>query len=203
MAAGPGGRCRRAIRRLTLGSGALKRRSDRVQMVARFGLVLSVVLAPVAAATALATTTTRLEAVAAEQEAVRHPVDAVLLVEARGLRDPAAGHASAALVPVRAAWRIPDGPPQEATVFVAPGTPAGTTVHVWLGPDGGPVAPPLSVGDIAGTAMATGVIVLLAVPLGAWALYAGLVLALDTLRAHRWAEEWAVVAPHHGDPHRS
>ena len=198
MATGTGGRCRRAMRRFTLGSGALKRRTDRVQVVARSVLVLLVALAPVLAVTAVATTTTRLHAVATEQEAERRRVEVVLLVDAERLTAPAAEYGPSVVVPARAGWRTPGGIPREATVFVAPGTPAGTTVHVWLGRGDGPVAPPLARGEIAGRAMVIGVLLLLAVQLGAWALYAALVVALDAHRGHRWAQEWAVVGPRWG-----
>jgi hypothetical protein len=193
MAAGTGGPCRRAIRRFMLGSGPLKRCTDRVQVTARIVLVLAVVLAPVPAATAVATTATRLHALAAEQEAERHRVEAVLLVDAERLTASNAAYGDSVVVPVRAGWRTPEGLRRESTIFVAPGIRAGTTVRVWLGSDGGPVAPPLPRGDIAGRAVASGALVLLAVPLAAWALYAGLVVALDTHRAHRWAKEWAAV----------
>lgn len=194
----PSGRVRRAIRRFTLGSGALKRRSDRVQMVARIVLVLTVALAPAPAAAAVGTTTARLEAQADRQAAERHRVDAVLLVDAGPASDPGAGTGAAVVVPVRAAWRSPGGASREGTVFTAPGTPAGATVPVWLGPSGTAVAPPLSHGDVAGMATVTGVLVLMGLPLVVWALYAALAVALDAHRARGWAQEWAVVEPRWG-----
>jgi hypothetical protein len=186
------------MRRFTLGSGSLKRCTDRVQMVARLVLVLAVTLAPVPAAVAVGTTTIRLEARAAQQAAERQLVAAVLLADAERLTDSAADHGDAvAIVPVRARWTSEDLP-REGIVFAAPGTPAGSTVHVWRGPDGGHVAPPLDRRDIVRMATVRGALVLLGVPLGIWALYAALVVALDAHRVRRWGQEWAAVEPRWG-----
>jgi hypothetical protein len=193
-----GGRFRRAMRSFTLGSGSLKRRTDRVQMVARVVLVLAVALAPVLAAVAVGTTTTRLEARAAQQAAERQLVAAVLLTDAERLTDSAADHGAAVVVvPVRARWTS-GGLPREGTVFAAPGTRAGSTVQAWRGSDGGHVAPPLDRRDIVRMATISGALVLLGVPLGVGALYAALVVALDAHRARRWGQEWAAVEPRWG-----
>ena len=192
-----GGRLGRAMRRFTLGSGSLKRRTDRVQMAARFVVVLAVALAPVPAAVAVGTTTTRLEARAAQQAAERQLVAAVLLTDAERLTDSAADNGAAVVVPVRVRWTSGD-PPREGNVFVAPGTRAGSTVHVWRGPHGGHVAPPLNRRDITRMATISGALVLLGGPLGVWALYATLVVALDAHRARRWGQEWAAVEPRWG-----
>jgi hypothetical protein len=202
MAPGGGRRTRRLVRRATLGSGPLKRRTDRVQLAARLVLLVAVVLAPIPAAVVVGTSTARLEAVATAQAAERRLVDAVLLDDARRSDDRIGVQPGSVVVPVvvpvRAGWQQPGELPHEATVYVPPGTRAGTPVQVWLGPDGEAVAPPLARGDIPGRAMSSGVLVLLIVPLGAWGLYAALVVALDAHRMHRWGEEWAAVEPRWG-----
>ncbi|WP_156036370.1 hypothetical protein [Blastococcus sp. URHD0036] len=203
----PCGPVRRVIRRFTLGSGELKRPTDRVQMVARFVVVLAVVLAPLPAAVAVGTTTARLQAQATQQAAERHRADAVLLdaadtatgsTTADTVSGTTSGAGAAVVVAVRATWRTAAGAAREGTVLAAPGTPAGAVVQIWLGPAGTPVAPPLTRGEVAGMATIAGVLVLMGLPLAAWALYAALVVALDAHRARGWAQEWAAVEPRWG-----
>ncbi|MFP5370397.1 MAG: hypothetical protein ACLGI3_06575, partial [Actinomycetes bacterium] len=49
--AGTGGAARRVIRRLALGSGPLKRTSDRIEVLSRLLLVVGLVMAPPVAVT--------------------------------------------------------------------------------------------------------------------------------------------------------
>ena len=72
-------RFRRAVRGFTLGSGPLKRGSDRVQMVARLVVLLAVVAAPGFAVAAATATTAELESVAAAEAAERQPARALVL----------------------------------------------------------------------------------------------------------------------------
>ncbi len=164
-------------------------------MVARFVLLLVVAASPVAGVAVVGASTTRLEAVAARQQADRQPVDAVLLEDAERPADSTAAPGVPVLVPVRARWSAATDVPPEGTVLAAAGTRTGATLHVWLGPDGEEVAPPMDPRDVAGLALLRCIPVLIAVPLVAWALYAGLAAALDAHRARRWEREWAAVEP--------
>src|SRR5690349_24945200 len=70
---------RRWLRRFALGSGPLKRRSDRIQLLGRVAVLLSIVLAPGVAVAVATAATARYDAVGVAQRAVRSETSAVLL----------------------------------------------------------------------------------------------------------------------------
>lgn len=197
MASLEDGGYRRLRRAFTLGSGPLKRRSDRIQVFGRVVVVLSFFLAPLLAVAVVNSTTTRLEAVAATEAAELTLTEAVLLEDAP--RPPRAtgdfGDSSLPTVKARAMWSVPGGITREGLVRVEPRAPAGTAVPVWVDRDGDLSAAPLDRADIAGTGAAMGAAVLVAVPMAAWGLYALLCLVLDRARSRRWERDWAAVAP--------
>lgn len=187
---------RRSLRRFTLGSGPLKRRSDRIQMVARFVVVLSFFLAPPLAVVAATATTTHLQAVADVEATDRTHTRAVLLEDAP---DPRAnsGDFAAVVVPVqaRAVWSVPGGTSREGIVLVAPRTPVGTAVPVWVDRQGNLTRAPLDRADIASSATVMSALPLIGVPSATWTVYAVLCFALNAQRERRWAEDWIVVEP--------
>src|SRR5688500_19217144 len=73
---------RRSLRRFTLGSGPLKRRSDRVQVIGRFVVVLSFLVAPPLAVVAATAPNTHLQAVADAEAAERSRTRPDLLQDA-------------------------------------------------------------------------------------------------------------------------
>ena len=186
---------RRSLRRLLLGSGPLKRRSDRIQMVARLLVVLAFLAAPSVAVVVTDATKSHLEAVATAQAAERHQVRAVLLEDAVGPPPAAYYEGAPAQVTARASWVPPEGGSRTGVVLVRTGAHAGTAVPVWVD-DGGSLAdPPLDRTEIPGTALSMAALALIGVPLAAWLLYALLCAALDTHRQRRWAQGWAAVEP--------
>jgi hypothetical protein len=196
MTARQDGVVRRTLRRFTLGSGPLKRGSDRLQLAARLVVVLSVLLAPLVAVAAAGAATTHLQAVADTQAAERTHVQAVLL---QNVPDPTRGagytDVSSASVPVRAEWPLPGGGVREGLVLAAPGAPAGSTVPVWVDRAGALVAPPLDRAGIPGSAVAVGALPLIGLPVLTWLLYALCCTALNAYRDRRWARDWATVEP--------
>jgi hypothetical protein len=186
---------RRSLRRFLLGSGPLKRRSDRVQMAGRLALVLAVVAAPVLGVVVATLTTTSLEATATRQAADRHHGLAVLLEDAPAATPSADGYAQAGgwTVATRATWPLPDGTTREGTVPATPGASAGTTVPLWLDGEGNRTVAPLDPTAIPATALAMAVLPLLGVPVTAWTLYALLCFGLDSRRQRRWEQEWVTV----------
>ncbi|RFU19681.1 Rv1733c family protein [Geodermatophilus marinus] len=189
---------RRSLRRCTLGSGPLRRRSDRVQVVGRLVVVLSFLVAPVAAVAASTATAAHLHAVAAAEAAERFRARAVVLEEAPGPahpRDGAYGTPPGTVVPVRVAWTAPDGRPREGFVPVQRGTPVGTAVRLWVDRDGDLAPAPLDRSSIPDRAAAAGALPLLALPLATWALHALLTSVLDARRERAWEAEWAAVEP--------
>jgi hypothetical protein len=198
----PDGPVRRTLRRFTLGSGPLKRRSDRLQVLGRFVVVLTFLVSPPVAVATTNAATTHLERVADAEAAERSRSHAVLLEDARApdvdLSDDGDYVVSSDRpVLARAAWTVPGpaGTTREGTVVVPPRTPAGTSVEVWVDRDGNLTRPPRSRAGIPGTAAAIGVLPLIGVPLAGWALYAVLCLVLDAHRERRWGQDWAQVEP--------
>ncbi|MBB3084498.1 Rv1733c family protein [Geodermatophilus sabuli] len=190
---------RRSLRRFTLGSGPLKRGSDRLQVAGRLVVVLALLVAPPLAVAATAATTSRLEALAAAGAAERSRVDAVLLEDAPEAGASGYGEQEPVTVPARAVWPVPGGTEREGIVLVSPHTAAGTAVPVWVDRDDGHVtSPPMDRSRIDGSAMGVGAVFLLGVPLATWTLYVVLCAALDAHRQRRWAQGWAAVEPEWG-----
>ena len=190
------GRFRRAVHAFTLGSGPLKRRSDRVQLLGRIAVVLAVVTAPGLAVAAASATTAHLESVAATEAADRHASRALLLQDARPRTDQEqADYPPVSTVPTTGEWITPDGAVHVGPVRVPPGTRAGTSVPVWVGSDGELTGAPLRRQGIEGSAMAMGALVVAGVPLAVWTLYFFLCFALDARREHDWEKGWAAVEP--------
>jgi hypothetical protein len=190
-------RLRAAVRRFTLGSGPLKRRSDRVQVLARFVVVLAFLAAPSLAVLAGTKTTTHLEELAATQAVDRNRTTATTLEEATTRsRVGDADSAVAVLVATPARWTTSSGADRTGSVLVPPGAPAGTTVEIWVDVNGERTHPPLDPRGIQGTATAMALLPLLGVPIAAWACYVILCAALDARRDRNWTEGWAAVEPH-------
>src|SRR3954470_6978171 len=170
MAGSTRGGLRRALRRFTLGSGPLKRRSDRVQVLGRVVVVLALVAAAPLAVTATEITRGSMEAAAAVQVAQRHPARAVVLEDTA----PAAqksGDPEASFVTVEATWRGSLGRLRHGPLLVPSGTVAGTTVPVWVDRHGELTTAPMDQDSIDVTGFAAGVVAIVAVPLVAWVAY--------------------------------
>jgi len=180
------------VRRFLLGSGPLKRTSDRLQALSRLVLLLAV-LAVVPLAGLVGTAVSgHLHEVARQQQAQRASVPATLLFDAG--RTPS-GSSSAGEVPTTATWAGADGVPRTGPVPAPTGSRAGSVVRVWVDDAGALTTAPLGDGDIAADAVAAVVLG----PVGALALVAlghvALVTVLDRRRSRRWAEGWAAVEP--------
>ena len=189
------GRFRRAVRGFTLGSGPLKRRSDRLQMIARVVVVLAVAASPALAVAAATSTTANLESVATSEAADRHQGRALVLADAPEDTDGRAEYPPVLTVTTTGQWTTPDGTVREGQVKVPPGTRAGTSVPVWVGSDGDLTIAPLPRQNIEGSAMAMGALVLGGVPIAVWTFYFFLCFALDARRERDWEKGWATVEP--------
>jgi hypothetical protein len=195
MTAPKDGQVHRAIRRFRLGSGPLKRRSDRLQAMGRVVVVLSFFVAPPIAVAVGNSATAHLQSVATAEAADRTLVRAVLQEDAPAPRTTGEGSDSLIRVTAQAEWSLPGGLPQEGPVRTRPGTPAGSVVPVWVDSDGNVTRAPLDRADIPTSAAAVAALPLIGVPAATWTLYAFLCIALDNHRARRWAEDWAEVEP--------
>jgi hypothetical protein len=186
---------RRSLRWFTLGSGPLKRGSDRLQVAGRLVVVLALLTAAPLAVAATIITTARLEALAEAEAAERSRVDAVLLENAPEAVGSGYGDQAPVRVPARAVWPVPGGAERQGIVLVPPHTAAGTAVPVWVHRDGHVTRGPLDRSRIDSSAMRVGAVILLGVLLATWILYALLCATLDAHRQRRWAQGWAAVEP--------
>jgi hypothetical protein len=181
------------LRRFTLGSGPLKRGSDRLEFVARVLLVCSLLTTvPISLAVGTAAHT-HAAAQAIAQAADRHRVTARLLDDAPA--PVGEGLSSSDRDQVTAVWTDPAGIGHRVTVPVPPATRAGTTVSLWTDRNGNRTTRPLSHGDVVGQAGGQGIVTFAVLSLIAWGAYRSFRKLLDRNRFRRWAAEWAVVEP--------
>jgi hypothetical protein len=181
------------LRRFMLGSGALKRTSDRLEVLARVLVVCSVLTAvPIALTVATEThVRARLEAVA--EAAARHQVTATLLEDAPVTEGDA--QSGAAEPPAAAVWTGPDGVERKGFVVAPAGTRAGFSVPIWLDAQGDRTKRPLSGGDIAARSVGYALLTLLVISGVALVAHLSFRKVLDRSRCCRWAREWATVEP--------
>jgi hypothetical protein len=181
----------RLARALGLDGNPLRRASDRAEAWIRAGLLVVFLIAgPVTAQSAGGWVYQAAMPAAAPPV---HAVQAVLLQPAPALH---AGPAPApgAQVWVRARWHSPGARASTGEVLAPDGSPAGTTVTVWLDASGRVAAPPQpgQPGHEAALATITGLV------LEALALLAALRLLrlfLNWRRLAAWETAWAAIAP--------
>jgi hypothetical protein len=183
----------RSIRRFTLGSGPLKRSSDRLEFLSRL-LLTAVLLAAVAVALAVATATYSLgRSEVAQETAERQRVSAQLQEDAAV---PAGGSGNGMDVGrAPAVWTAPSGAERSGPVPARPDAEAGSTVLIWVDRDGARTTRPLATGDVVGRALGAGVLTYLAISASAFGAHLVVRRLLDRSRSRRWAAEWAAVEP--------
>ena len=182
-----------AIRRFTLGSGPLKRTSDRLELLARVVLT-GVLLSAVAIALAVATASYsqgRSEVTA--QAAERQQVSAELLEDASMPKDgsqsvPDLGRATAS-------WTGPSGVRHTEPISVPVRAKAGSTQVIWVDRTGDRTTRPVTSGDVVGRTVGIALVTYLGIALVAIGIYRLFRSQLDRSRSRRWAAEWAVVEP--------
>jgi hypothetical protein len=190
-----GARTTRALlRRFAVGSGPLKRRSDRLQFGARLLLVAMLVALAVPVGLAVGTAVyTQGRADAALEAAARHRTTAQLSEDASVPTQTSDG----AWQPARArvTWLAPSGATREAVVDVPTGARADSPVRVWVDDAGRLTRPPRGTGDAAREGVSLGIFAFLAFTVVTVLSYEAFRLVLDRSRSHDWGEEWAAVEP--------
>jgi hypothetical protein len=182
----------RQARRLGIGKNPLRRRSDRIEAVVLWcGLVVAMLLIPVAAAVGTGVGNASAES-AARQRAVLHQVTATALEDAATVVSSAPGDAlSQAMV----SYVDANGFPREGMTSVVIGTKAGDKVTIWLDHSANIVRTPRSGADSSAFGTSVGFLTLA----GSWLLLWGLVrlarVPLDRRRARDWDTDWRAVAP--------
>ena len=194
--AGTRGPARGAVRRLTLGSGPLKRMSDRIEMLSRLVLAVVLTLAAPVALTVANATATDLRATAQLQATTREQVLAVLLQDATPRPDASTGTTAAGTITLTdGTWTARDGTSREGKVLARYGLRAGDTVRIWIDQDGALTRAPLRDSDVtAATAVAGGGVFVLVI-VAAGATHGLVCWALNRHRDRRWSADWATVEP--------
>jgi hypothetical protein len=182
-----------ALRRFRLGSGPLKRTSDRVELLARVLLVCTLVTAVPVALVVASVTHAHALTVATAQSLERHQVAAELVadgtLEGRGADD------VRSVFRAPAVWPGPSGAEQTGVVVVPAGAEAGSTVPVWVDRDGDLTTRPLDGGGAVARAAAMAAGTYLFVSALAIGGFVGFRASLDRSRLRRWAADWAVIEP--------
>lgn len=182
----------RAIRRFTLGSGPLKRTSDRLEFLSRV-LLTAVLLGTVAIALAVATATWsggRSEVV--QEAAERQRVSARLLEDATA---PVGSGNGVDVGRAPAVWTAPSGAERSGRVPARLDGQAGSTVLIWVDGDGARTTRPLGTGDVVGRALGAAVLTFAGIALVAVGGHLVVRRLLDRGRSRRWTAEWELVGP--------
>jgi hypothetical protein len=135
-------------------------------------------------------------ATAADQQATRASVSAVLTADAGDFVYSELGNPISGQVPVPARWIAPDGSGHSGTIITGGGARRGEAVQIWVDRSGNLVAPPMS--------NAAAVMLVMLVAVGAWlllaALFGSLVLGvrwrLNRRRMADWEHDWRNIEPH-------
>jgi hypothetical protein len=176
-------------RRFTLGSGPLKRTSDRVEVLSRIVLALALLLAVPLGLLAGAVTYTGVAATAQHQVATRLPETATLLSDAPN------SEAATVSVPTSATWTTPGGEARTGKVDAAPGSRAGMTVGVWVDGTGRLTERPLTHGEVVGQGVVIGVLTALGAVIFGMSTHLVVLWLLERRRYRRWEAGWASVEP--------
>ncbi|PVZ06289.1 Rv1733c family protein [Actinomycetospora cinnamomea] len=198
---GTTGAVQRAFRLLVPKRSELRRRSDRIEVAARWVLLLlGLFLVPVALAVG-SQVTANLGPQVAEQRAERHQVTGVVLAEP----GPAAAYGTeVASTEVRAPvrWIAADGTPRVALVRVPDTAEAGDPRTLWVDAADRPTIAPMTPGYPETQGFLTTLVILLGDLLVSLFLLAGLRWVLDRIRLREWEAAWRrFTGPDHESTH--
>ena len=180
-----------AARRFSLGSGSMKRTTDRVHFWLRLWLAAVLVMSPALGLSAGTAAREMLSQQAADDTALLHQVDAELAADVHRT----AGTTSGEPVWVAASWTSPAGLPVQGMVPASAGDDAGDTVMIWTTATGERRPAPLSSSDVALRSATIAIVTALGLVVTAIVAHLGGVALLDRSRARRWAKGWAEVEP--------
>ncbi|GAA4880879.1 hypothetical protein [Actinomycetospora straminea] len=182
------GTVQRAIGLFVPPRSTLRRPSDRLEVGARWVLLLvGLFVVPVALAVASQVTADLAPQVAA-QRAERHQVVGEVVADPRQAPPRADVAVSEERAPVR--WTAADGTPREAVVRVPPDTRPGDTRVLWVDAADRPTGAPLSPSFPATQGALTAAVILLGDLLVSVGLLAGLRWVLDRARLRAWDAAW-------------
>ncbi|MFE6828410.1 hypothetical protein [Streptomyces sp. NPDC057690] len=174
----------------------LRRRTDLAQAWIAVGLFLAVLPATPAAMFLIGDVAYRHhKETARHQAATRHHTPAVLVHDVPRHPEPGSHEAKKTLYPATVRFTDSQGHPRTATADVEPAQTAGSTVHVWVNPDGKITDPPLTNEQVRNRTMVHAVLAALAVPLLGAAAYDYANRRLERHNLAQWDAAWADIAP--------
>lgn len=176
-------------RRFSLGSGPLKRRSDRLEFASRLLLLLALLCAVPAGLTAGAAAYAGTEVTAGHQAATRYPGTATLVFDAP---EPEPGDDEAATTAI---WTAPAGGTRTGRVEAPAGTRAGEVVDIWVDASGELSSAPLGRAEVAGQAVVVGALVAVCLAIAGLTGHLLVTWRLERRRSRNWAVGWASVEP--------
>jgi hypothetical protein len=176
-------------RRLGLDHNELRRMSDRIEAWVLLVLILAFVPLAVLATSAVARSVDNAGMRELRPGAPLRQVAAVLLPGNPGEGSSPTGSAWS-FEPAR--WTV-GGVSHTGDVPVAPGTPAGTSIPLWVNKAGQPQPPPLTPAQVTARASLAAVATPPAVALLLWLAWRGLRWRLDRHRLARWGRAWSQV----------
>ena len=179
--------------RFMLGSGPLKRSTDRIQVLARVLLVLTVLMAvPIALAVATATGSS-IRSVADAEAASRHQVSATLVEDAVA---PPMSDAEHAVMSARvdATWSGATGI-RRGAVRAPAAAKAGSTVDIWVDDSGALTTAPMDGSQVVGQTILASLATFAGISAAAGLGYVTIYRLLERGRMRRWGHDWSVVEP--------
>lgn len=179
-------------RRLGIGRNSLRRRSDRLEsMLLWCVLLVALLVIPTGAATGNAVRNT-LDASSDRQRAALHEVRAETLESAEHDVPSVPGDV---LTVIKVGYVDAHGVERQGYTTVVRGTKAGAGVTVWLDSSGTIVAAPRSTSDNAAYAAIAGTFTVLGSWLLLWGVFRLARIPLDRRRLRAWDAEWSTIAP--------
>jgi hypothetical protein len=189
------GRLRRLARRLWMSKSPLRRRTDRIEAwITAALLAMFLIGAPLCWATAGHWVQ---QGGTLEQYAQRswHQVPAVLVQGAPALSNFDARASWSLQVPALARWAGPGGRKIVGKVPVAPGTPAGHTVQVWVDSSGQPTGVPLLHAELVKREIGAELLAPIGLALVLLAVGWMVRLLMNRRRLAAWENGWASIGP--------
>jgi hypothetical protein len=183
----------RALRRIGLDHNPMRRGTDRIEAIARAGLLAAfLIAAPVVTAYVSHEIYVSGLRTARAQAAAWHRVPALVLTA-----EPVATRWLPAQPPTRYSvrWATPDGSSQTGEIIRATDTTAGGTLTVWIDDKGRLTHPPLSRADVTGQVIRAAVAVPVVLALLLAAVGGVISVILDRHRLARWEADWSAVEP--------
>jgi hypothetical protein len=180
-----GARHAKLMRQLALDRNELRRTSDRIEVWCALALIIAFV--PLAVLSAACAVHWVHDAVKQQHDNAFKQVTAVL-VRAVPAANPVVADSAVFYAPAR--WTVA-GSAHVGNVPAIPGSPAGTTVQIWVDAAGSIQQAPPTPGQVTADAVTALVAAPVGVALGMWLAWSALKCVLNRRRLVSWSKEWS------------